>query len=135
MNLSTLQNKSWFDSITEDQFGRIVVYVNQMSEDIFKQVPETLDNKNVLIHFAGYKNATREQFTNATLSIKDRLLLLQNFCDNSLPILQDIFFEEHDQNNAVSNLSSQFPIVREEMSKLFEEFGFDILFEELKIEN
>jgi len=46
-------------------------------------------------------------------------------------ILQDIFYEVHDQKNAVTNLSVKFPEVRERVEKLYKMYGFDVIYEEL----
>ena len=46
-------------------------------------------------------------------------------------ILQDVFYETHDQNNAVTNLSARFPEVRKAMDKLYKEYGFDVIYNEL----
>lgn len=54
---------------------------------------------------------------------------LERLCGSN--ILQDIFYEIHDQNNAVTNLSAKFPDVRRGLEKLYDEFGFDVIYEEL----
>jgi hypothetical protein len=45
--------------------------------------------------------------------------------------MQDIFYEVHDQDNAVTNLSSKFPDVRRRMESLYKKYGFDIIYEEM----
>lgn len=45
--------------------------------------------------------------------------------------LQDIFYEIQDGKNAVTNLSSRYPEVHLAMKKLFDEYGFDVIYEEL----
>jgi len=46
-------------------------------------------------------------------------------------ILQDIFYEIHDNKNAVTNLRSKFPDVHQGLMKLYNEYGFDTIYEEL----
>ncbi len=48
-------------------------------------------------------------------------------------ILSDIFFEIRDMHNAVTNLSARFPKVREEMVKLYIQYGFDAIYNELEL--
>jgi len=45
--------------------------------------------------------------------------------------LQDIFYEIQDGKNAVTNLSARYPEVRKGMERLFEMYGFDVIYEEL----
>jgi len=46
-------------------------------------------------------------------------------------IMQDIFYEVHDGINAVTNLSSKFPDVRRGMDKLYHQYGFDLIYENM----
>lgn len=45
--------------------------------------------------------------------------------------LQDIFYEIQDGKNAVTNMSSRYPDVRKAMEKLYQQYGFDVIYEEL----
>lgn len=54
---------------------------------------------------------------------------LEKICGSH--ILQDLFYEAHDQDNAVTNLSAKFPEVRQAMDKLYKEYGFDVIYNEL----
>lgn len=47
-------------------------------------------------------------------------------------ILFDIFFEVHDGKNAVTNLGARYPEVKEAMKELYDEYGFDPIYEELE---
>ncbi len=111
-----------------------------------------------MCHFAGSKNISKELFThkvidsnknnfplenikdlsndveeiNAPLDLRElikELDHLEKMCGSN--IMQDIFYETHDGINAVTNLSSKFPDVRREMENLYEQYGFDIIYEEL----
>lgn len=54
---------------------------------------------------------------------------LEKICGTN--ILQDIFYELHDGKNAVTNLSVRYPEVRARLEKLYDEFGFDVIYEEM----
>ncbi len=54
---------------------------------------------------------------------------LERICGSN--ILQDIFYEIHDGKNAVTNLSAKFPEVAKSLSALYDEYGFDIIYEEM----
>jgi hypothetical protein len=45
--------------------------------------------------------------------------------------LNDIFYEIQDGKNAVTNMSSRYPEVRQRMEKLYDQYGFDVIYEEL----
>jgi hypothetical protein len=157
------QNKEWFYDVGVDQYGRYVVYVHHMNMESMTTVPDKFDGKQVLCHFAGYKTATREHFTQdkpKVSSFEDNIPfdLIRDVTDeaeliddpgtpldlNSLikeldrlermsgsNIMQDIFYEVHDKNNAVTNLSAKFPEVREAMERLYQRYGFDVIYENM----
>lgn len=54
---------------------------------------------------------------------------LEKVCGSN--IMQDIFYEVHDGANAVTNLSSKFPDVRHCMDNLYQQFGFDLIYENM----
>jgi hypothetical protein len=45
--------------------------------------------------------------------------------------LQDIFYEIHDGKNAVTNNAARYPEVKNKLEKLYREYGFDVIYEEL----
>lgn len=47
-------------------------------------------------------------------------------------ILFDIFFEIHDGKNAVTTLGSKFPETHEGMKRLYDDYGFDPIYNELE---
>jgi len=57
------KDKPWFHSMEQEVSGRIVVYVKYMDKEVLTGVPDTLDGKQVVVHFVGAKLATREMFT------------------------------------------------------------------------
>lgn len=75
---------------------------------------------------------TQDLIEEELISIDDliaELDRLERLCGSH--ILQDIFFEVHDGRNAVTNLSAKFPEVRKELNTLYDEYGFDLIYEEL----
>lgn len=54
---------------------------------------------------------------------------LEKLCGSNT--LQHIFYEVHDGKNAVTNLSKKFPDVRTGLEKLYNVFGFDLIYEEI----
>jgi hypothetical protein len=47
-------------------------------------------------------------------------------------ILENVFFEVRDGKNAVTNLSSLFPEVSQSIQRLYREYGFDIIYQQLE---
>ena len=63
------------------------------------------------------------------LHLQNELTRLEKVCGSFT--LQDIFYEIQDGKNAVTNLSSRYPEVHQAMKRLFDEYGFDVIYEEL----
>ena len=61
--------------------------------------------------------------------LTDELDRLEKICGSN--VLQDIFYEIHDKGNAVTNLSARYLEVRQRMEVLYNEYGFDIIYDEL----
>lgn len=154
------QGRDWYYDVGTDEYGRPVVYVNYMSLTIMSDVPNHLGDHQVLVHFAGYKKANREGFVENIskssiplyvapsapvptfsvveevtetdlLALTDELDRLERICGSN--ILGDIFFEINDKHNAVTNLSAKYPEIRLSMEKLYNEYGFDVIYEELEL--
>ena len=70
-----------------------------------------------------------EVVTTLALDLHNELWKLRRVCgaDN----LTDIFYEVHDGTNALTSVSQGYPEVRTKVQELYNEFGFDVLFEEL----
>src|ERR1035437_8073781 len=58
------KDREWFHSVGEDNIGRAVVYVNFNCKETIFDIPDAIAGKQVLVHSAGSKTATREQYTN-----------------------------------------------------------------------
>lgn len=61
--------------------------------------------------------------------LENELDRLEKACGSNT--LQDIFYEIKDAHNAVTNLSARFPEVRTALEKLYNEYGFDVIYENL----
>lgn len=180
--MEDFRDQPWFHSMEQEASGRFVVYVKYMDKEVLVGVPDTIDGKQVVVHFVGAKLATREMFTSnpnapgATLKqhvpdpnftfpdgtpcpynrdidvsaagIRDEvddlssaeeeksvnhliaeLDKLERQCGSNS--LQDIFYEIHDGINAVTEWSKRYPDVRKTLEKLYQQYGFDVIYEEL----
>lgn len=142
--------KDWFHSVSiEPQFGRdLVVYAKHLSHQILKAIPEKVDEHRVIVHFAAYKETNLANFTGepiVLIPILDEELLsedvevedisaqiqaLKKVCGKES--LSAIFHEIHDKDNAMTNSSEEFPEIRDQLEILYNELGFDIVFEEIE---
>lgn len=155
------KGKDWFYDTGYDQFGRPVVYVNYECHETLHDLPDKFQNKQLLVHFAASVKAQASDFfvspktdnphlfrsvlddldhitssedeeRELELSVSvltDELDSLEKICGSN--ILGEIFYEVHDGHNAVTNLSAKFPNIRERMQKLYDKYGFDIIYEEI----
>lgn len=147
-----VKNKDWFVETGTDQFGNIVVYVTKMSHEIFTTIPDAIDNSRVLVHFASHKNASRDDYIvneNEPFSLSkiieelpdeelrtdpEQLILeldrIEEVC--GVNVLEDLFYEIHDGANTLTNLSVKFPEIKNRIQKLYDEYGFDVIYEFLE---
>lgn len=61
--------------------------------------------------------------------LENELTKLEKICGSNA--LQDIFYEIRDAHNAVTNLSARYPEVREALETLYDQYGFDVIYENL----
>ena len=120
-----------------------------MSIDIINKIYEAYPKDMPLIHFACSLRGSRFSYSvplsenkdseiidedsgnddNLSYELCNELSSLKTICGGN--ILSDIFYEIHDGKNAITNLSTKFPDVRNSMEKLYDKFGFDIIYEQL----
>lgn len=160
VQLSNLyKDKEWYADVGMDQYGRCVVYIHHMCEETLRGIPDKVGDFQVLVHFNASKTALREQYTsngsNSTYPngapcsydreidvsavvldddkslrhLTDELDKLERLCGTNT--LQDIFYEVHDGPNAVTNLSARHPEVRRKLERLYDQYGFDVIYEEM----
>jgi hypothetical protein len=139
----SFKNDSWFYDVGLDTFNRPVLYVHLLNKDIINYIREKDNSNDFLIHYAAYakininnyitiiENKAESNVDDLDLNyLVDEVNYLQSVCKRS--ILQDIFYEVHDGKNAVTNLSSAFPEVKDSISDLYQIYGYDLLYEELE---
>lgn len=156
------KNYAWFHDVGTDQYGRLVVYVKYMNHETLMKIPDRMEGRQVLVHFASSKLAKAEHFTSrqddhepfpllnkeAEMVGQDGIVelpssflefdlsglckeldRLEKICGSNC--LQDIFYEIHDGRNAVTNNSARYPEVRNSLERLYQDYGFDVIYEEL----
>lgn len=139
------QNKDWFNSVGTDNYGRYVVYVNQMNHETLYNIPDTVAGKTVLVHFSA---STDNKFVNqvnlfrqSTVEIEpeeeeDASILQRTLDELELTCgshnLQDLFYEICDGKNAITNISDKYRKVREILEMLYDQYGFDVLYEQFQ---
>lgn len=149
-------SKPWFHSVGTDQYGRYVVYIKYSCMETLADIVDYVGGKQVMVHFASSLTASKSQYTEDLTVRKVPVPTLQETMDDvaevELPpvdlseltgeldklekicgshILQDIFYEIHDGSNAVTNLSARYPVVRTSLDRLYVQYGFDIIYEEM----
>lgn len=150
--------KEWFHSVGFDKYGRLVVYIKHTTHESLNDIPDQIGGKQVMVHFASSLTANREQYANVLtvrkppeptlqeemdsvadveviaetinlIELTNELDRLEKLCGSN--ILQDIFYEVHDGTNALTNLSSRYPEVRDSLFKLYHRYGFNVIYGEL----
>jgi hypothetical protein len=77
----------------------------------------------------GIEELSSDLLENDIGELINELNRLEKICGSNA--LQDIFYEIHDGKNAVTNLSERFGLVTESLRRLYDEYGFDVIYEEL----
>lgn len=152
-----LSQYPWFKGVEKDSFGRLVVYSDSFSSEVFSKVPENFENERVLLHFAASKSVNKDNYI-TDLRKNQEIFLEEPVCINTVAepyvksssdeeeadqclnweleslnnlfdydILYHIFFEVHDGKNAITQLSNTYKDARLAMEDLYEIYGFDML--------
>lgn len=157
-----LSGFDWFHSIATDSYGRYVVYVQYMNQDVLSTIPDSCDGKQVLVHFVSSITSKPEQYSHPETLIRRAPLIVQvptalqrvhkqvqeekeecNDLDLSeidslmngvigKDALLNVFYEIHDQDDAVTSVSESFPEVRKKLESLYNTYGFDVLYDILE---
>lgn len=72
---------------------------------------------------------TPEEEEKSLRHLQTELDRLEKLCGSYT--LNDIFYEIQDGKNAVTNMSARYPEVRTRLEKLYNQYGFDVIYEEL----
>jgi hypothetical protein len=154
------KGKDWFNDIGTDNLGRCVVYINYTCHETLRDIPDQIAGKQVVVHFATSRDISKDKFVTRPQAISiplyvpladmiklppeedesedkslrhltDELDRMEKICGTNT--LGEIFFEIHDKSNAVTNLSARYPEVSRVMQKLYDDYGFDVLYEEIEL--
>lgn len=136
------KEKNWFSNVEFD--GRYIVYVHFMNMETITFIPISINDKQVVVHFASSLKLIEinkiiiedlsedvefiEEGQNLAYLI-EKLDKLKRDC--GLFTLQSIFFETHDKKNAVTNISDRYPEIKKEIEELYNQYGFDVLYDEI----
>lgn len=152
--VNSLDQYDWFCDAEVDHFGRFVVYINKMDINFIGKCPNYIGGYHVLFHFAVSQPPSKivsvsddQEYMYSSFPIEEIPFLSDDDVENDVDdlimeldrlekvcgsnILQDIFYEIHDGKNAVTNASSRFPEVRGALDVLYDQYGFDVIYEEL----
>ena len=139
-------DRYWFSSVgMEKEFGRsAVLYVKEMSRDILKEVPEKVSNLPILLHFAAHKEIAlpkpivlsvapidKEEEEESSIDIISELFILKRICGGA--ILANILNEIHLKGDTKTNDSKDFPEVKNKLTELYSDLGYDVLYEEISL--
>jgi hypothetical protein len=153
--LCLLEQHDWFCDAEIDTLGRFVVYVDRMDIPFIGSTPDRIGGYHVLFHFIASQPISKEPLVAVPLVKNEPIILskevlepedisyidllylhseldkLEKICGAN--ILADLFFESHDNKNAVTNLTAKFPEIRKCVDSLYETYGFDIIYENLEL--
>jgi hypothetical protein len=137
--LNYLSRYPWFHSIGKTKDGRIVVYVTKMNSEVLHAVPNNIYENQVLLHFVSFKDFDPNKMANyiyTTTQVEqkpDLKQLVDKLKSESSPgLVQDIFYEIHDGDNAITDESWKHPKIRLALEQLYGEFGFDSVYDQLE---
>lgn len=148
------QGRDWFVNVIakDEKPQKLIVVTKWQNLEILKEIPNNIDEYRVLVHFhqpaismlnptpkpakvtevVAVTASSTESIPPTNLDINKLihdLDKLEKMCGSHT--LQDIFYEIHDGNNAVTDLSSRYPEVRKPLEALYNTYGFDVIYEEI----
>lgn len=149
-----LNGYNWYAGkvlVNSQLHNSVVAYVKYMNQEVEETVPLKVGGFDVRVHFAsslcedaskfvstGFNQVTVPSVLSETndevtltpaLDLHHELWKLRRVC--GAEHLTDIFYEVHDGPLAITNVSVEYPEVRSKIQELYDEYGFDVLFEEL----
>lgn len=145
-NLKLLFSENdWFSKVGLDEYNRPTLYVKYMCDEILLNIPIKMGDKHVLVHFeknllsdasqyiekANFRQLTATPKSTESVRVVLEKLLANTEINCDIDIISDIFYEVVDQDDAVTNHSESFPIVRKEMAVLFSVYGYDVIEKEI----
>ena len=110
VNMPQAPGASFVQAAKEAQTNGVDVGVGQMIDELDQVVGSDEEEKSILY-------------------LQKELDKLERLCSSYT--LNDIFYEIQDGKNAVTNMSARYPEVRTRLEKLYNLYGFDVIYEEL----
>lgn len=122
----------------------LISYANSKPENVKNYITQYDPTKKDPLHFLDFLDEIVSEWTESKSDLSktvdegepidieeltSNLDRLERICGSHG--LQDIFYEVHDGKNAVTNLGAKYPEVKRDMQKLYNQYGFDIIYEEL----
>lgn len=134
--VNSLEQYDWFCDAELGQFNKFIVYVDKFDMKTISLIPLHIGGYHVVFHYIASqpsKNIITPPETKV-LSISDLIIelsYLKDIC--GAKSLESIFYEVHDQDNAVTSVSEFYPEVKKAMDRLYQDFGFDLIYEQLDV--
>jgi hypothetical protein len=106
-------------------------YVNRPTSRLFPVATGTLPPpiEDQIVDVVGSLSGGTDTQELSIRYLENELDRLERACGSNT--LQDIFYEIKDAHNAVTNLSARYPEVRTSLERLFDQYGFDVIYENL----
>lgn len=126
--VDNFKNYSWFDGVGTDKYGRNIVYVKSMSQEVFNSVPTMLGGKQVLIHYSSSRDVNIKNYKS---NLYDELEVnIKKLCaEFDLDLVEDIFWELKEGNMSITNVKDQHPILTSSLQKIYDTEDFDKIME------
>lgn len=133
------ENCSWFENVDIID-NRVYVYVNKMNSEIFGQVPDKINNKQVLVHFYSSKMCNKNSYTKVyDYEDFERNFEISKFFSEyselyGKTVLGAMFYSIYNQSFS-SEMDKKYPHLHTELSNLYNKYGYRLLLDELERQN
>jgi len=129
----------WFEML-DIVDNKIIFYVNYMSKKVFDVIPDSINSKQVLVHFYCSKMADKNFYTkvyNYEDFVRDSDI--QDFISDNMKIygrtvLGCMFYEVYNPNSGTS-LKTKYPHLHTETTNICEKYGYMSVLKELEKQN
>lgn len=142
------KGKDWFVrvDVNDRKPLKLIVYTKWQTGEILKEIPDRVDDYQVLVHFSYDKvepvklspilqgNFPKSSEIKSNKKLEDDNLIAEFFRMKDIygnNVVESIFYEEHDGKNCVTNLSDKFPELRNTIHLLYDRYGFDFIYNKL----
>jgi len=148
MQLDNIQDQlsqfDWYHShVVEPR--KVTIYVNYMNHNVLTAIPDKIGDKQTVLCFSSHVLAKaddysffpqvkkqeelgeQEDVTFDDLKELDYIISVAGI-ENTL----HLFYEIHDSDDNVTQVASAFPLEAKAMAKLYDKYGFDVLYDYLE---